>query len=422
MKIELPYKGHIVAAETDWGEHIGTLDIADVPALDDVAAAVNNALDDPIGMDRQITDLLRPGQSAAVLVSDSFRNTGADHFLPALIDYLNKAGINDASITLLFATGTHRSPTETEQRRILGEQVFQRFQGQIVCHDADDEQGNAYIGATSRGTEVKLNKTALQCDHIIPTGAVVLHYFAGYGGGRKSVVPGIASRETISRNHSRTLDPVQDNINPAVRIGALDDNPVAEDMLEASNLANVAFILNTVLNRDGQIAAVFAGELDAAHRAAARYALDIFSVHIKEKADLVIASCDSTANFLQSHKGLYNAYQAVKPEGRIILLAPCPEGLGSANFDKWIRLKEKDAIIAGLRANAEINGQTALSTCEKAPITVMVTDLCREDVATLGARKAKSLQDALDLVRSEVPTKPTCYIMPSSAYTVPFIP
>ena len=126
-------------------------------------------------------------------------------------------------------------------------------------------------------------------------------------------------------------------------------------------------------------------------------------------------------NFVQTHKALFNAYQAVKPDGRIVLLAPCPEGLGGEQFTKWLRLGDRSSIIAGLRRESEINGQTALSTREKAPITLLVTEMGEEECALLGARKVGPLQEAVDLALAEVPAAaPSIYLMPSAAYTVPF--
>ena len=208
-----------------------------------------------------------------------------------------------------------------------------------------------------------------------------------------------------------------------MRIGVLAGNPVAEDMLEASRLVRVDSIINTVLNRDGEIAGIFAGELDAAHRAATAFARDLYAVPIGERADLAIASSGTTRNFVQTHKALYNSYQAVKPAGRIVLLAPCEEGLGGEQFAKWLRLGNREAIIAGLRRQSEINGQTALSTIEKAPITYLVSEMDDADVNLLGARRAANLAEAVNAARADLTSagipEPTFYIMPSAAYTVP---
>jgi nickel-dependent lactate racemase len=179
------------------------------------------------------------------------------------------------------------------------------------------------------------------------------------------------------------------------------------------------------MNRKGQITGVFAGELDEAHRAAAKFAYDLFAVSISEQADLVIGSAGNMLNFVQSHKALFNAYQAVKPDGRMVLLCRCPEGLDGEQYLKWLRLGDRDAIIAGLRKQCEINGQTALSTLQKTPITFLVTELSEDQVALLGARKTRNVAEALALAREELQVdgrqEPTYYVMPSAAYTVPFL-
>lgn len=424
MRLRLPFGHEWVSAQWARGHCLGVLDIADVPALQGGDEALRQAMEHPIGLDASIFNVVKPGESVAILVSDAFRKTCADLVLPVLIDGLCAADVREEDICIVFATGTHRGPGPDEEVSILGQGIAERFAGRIFCHDPRDKSNLVYVGTTSRGTRVELNRRVCESDRVIATGAVVLHYFGGFGGGRKSIVPGIASVDTISHNHAMNLDPEEDRLDPNVRIGRMDGNPVAEDMLEAARLLKVDAIVNTVLNRDGDMAGVFAGELEAAHRSAADFARKLFSVSITQRADLVIAASAATKNYVQTHKALFNAYQAVKPEGRIILVAKCPEGLGGEQFVQWVRLGSPEAIIARLREQSEINGQTALSTLQKTPITIMVTDLTQEETAMLGARKADNLEDALELAARDLEaqgvTEPTCYVMPSAACSVPF--
>ena len=421
MKVTLPYGAQPVSIDLKDVRLLDTLDVADAPELPDLPNAIARAIEQPIGLDANIYDTVQPGERVAILVSDAFRKTGAREFLPPLLAGLNKAGIPDGGMCLLFATGTHRAPTAEEQAYILGEDVYERFQGRLHVHDAHDRASHVEIGVTSRGTPVRINRIAREADRLIATGTVVLHYFGGFGGGRKSILPGIASVDTIAHNHAMNLDPHADRRNPAVRIGELDGNPVAEDMLEGARLTHIDYVINTVMNSHGQIAGMFAGELDAAHRAAAALARDLYVVPIQQRADLIIASSGTAQNFVQSHKALYNAYQAIKPDGRILFLGHCAEGLGSEQFVKWLRLGSTEAIIAGLRKHAEINGQTALSTIEKAPIAIFVTEMTRQDVSLMQSRKAASIEEALAVCLDELPENPTCYVMPSASYTVPLI-
>jgi nickel-dependent lactate racemase len=425
MTVRIAYGANQITADLDWGRHLATVDIADVPALAGGAEALRAAIDSPIGGGPSIFDIVQRGERVLIITSDSFRSTGSDTFLPVLVAGLNAAGVPDSAISFLSATGTHRPPTESEWATILSADLFGRFKDRCFVNDAHAEGAHRHVGDTSRGTPVYIDKRAFEADRVIVTGSVVLHYFGGFGGGRKAVVPGIASVETISRNHSMNLDPHEDRLDPNVAIGKMAGNPVAEDMLEATTFLPVDYLVNTVLNRQGRIAGIFAGDLEQAHGEACAFAEELFAVPLEEQADVVIASSGPIKNFVQTHKALFNAYQAVKPEGRIIMLAQCPEGLGGDQFVKWLRLGSREAIIAGLRDHAEINGQTALSTTQKAPITTFVTDLSEDDVALLGGRKAPSLEDALALVRRELQGQgiddPTYYTMPSAAYTVPLV-
>ena len=239
------------------------------------------------------------------------------------------------------------------------------------------------------------------------------------------MVPGISGLKTIAANHSLNLDPAANRLNADVAIGRLAGNPVAEDMLEGALLGPPCFLINSVLNRDGAISGLFCGGLKQAHEAACTFARNQFVLPITSQADVVVASAGTCKNFVQSHKALYNAYQAVKPEGIIILAAPAPEGYGGNRFQEWIALGSRDAIIAELRKNAEINGQTALSTLEKAQITLFITELTADEVGALGGEKASNLSVALDVARQRLARsgihRPTCYLMPSAGYTVPVL-
>ncbi len=425
MHICFPYGTGVVETNFESGNCLGVLEVAPAPALADPAGQLREALERPIGFTAPLLEPVKTGHRVLIVVSDSFRQTCVDRLLPTLIDALAERGVRDSDISFLVATGTHRGPTDEELREILGNEVHARFATQVDSHNPHDASSMAFVGTTSRGTRVMVNRAALDADHLILTGATVLHYFGGFGGGRKAILPGICGAETIAQNHWLNLDAENGVLDPNVRIGRLDGNPVAEDMLEAARMVPTAGIINTVLNRDEAIGGVFVGEMDAAHRAAAAFALRLFGVPIAKKADLVIAAAGPRKNYVQSHKALFNAYQAMRPGGRIVLAARCEEGLGGEQFKKWIRMGSRQAIVSALRRAGEINGQTALSTVEKAPSAWFVTDLTPEDTATLGARKAETLTEALERARAELAAEgtpdPEYYLMPSAAYTVPFL-
>ena len=366
----------------------------------------------------------RPGESVCIVVSDQTRKTAVDQVLPILTDKLTRNGCSLNDMFILFASGVHRHPTPREMEAILGPKLAVDFKERIFCHDADDSASLAVVGKTQRGQVVRINRRAVEADRLILTGGVVYHYHAGFGGGRKSLVPGLAARDTIAHNHSLSLDPEVDRIHPHVGPGKLKGNPIAEEMTEAALLCAPDFVINTVLLPDGRVAGAFCGEMVAAHGQACDLAKQIYGRPIAERADIVIASAGNATTWIQSHKALFNASRAVTPDGRIILWAPCTEGLGDERFRHWITNANVTDIFRGLRENPEILGQTALSTKTRGKRTVLVTQMAQTDVTDLGIATATDMRSALDKVVAELGKQgkenPTCYIMPEAAYTVPF--
>ncbi|HOQ89834.1 MAG TPA: hypothetical protein PLX03_06815, partial [Candidatus Hydrogenedentes bacterium] len=218
-------------------------------------------------------------------------------------------------------------------------------------------------------------------------------------GGVKSIVPGLAGLETIAANHSLTLDPEADRIHPAVRIGCIQGNPVAEDLREAAAAVPVTLLVNTVMTPDNRsVAMLWAGHAETAHAEACEWVRRHYMPEISARADIVLASAGPAANFLQSHKALYNAWLACKPDGVVVLDAPCPEGLGGTRFDRWLALGSVGEVARHLRKNPEINGQTALSTLSKAPRTILVsTGLDAQTGKLLGMARANTISEGLKM-------------------------
>ncbi|HOC72927.1 MAG TPA: nickel-dependent lactate racemase [Candidatus Hydrogenedentes bacterium] len=424
VSLSLPWGADTVTASHECLDLLDTLTVREAAPLPDPANDMLRQLENSAESTSSALAGLFPGARVCIIVSDATRRTGVHLLLPALLDALAQRGVCREDVRFLVATGVHRAPTTAELERILGPPLYRDFADRIVAHDADDTDGLRFLGNTRRGTPVWINREALDADFLVVTGTVVLHYFAGYGGGRKAVVPGVAGRETIAANHALNLDPVSDRLNPAVRTGVTAGNPVAEDMAEAAAMVPVHLCVNTVLNRRGDICGVHTGTMAAAHAAACRQAASLYQVPLGESADLVVASAGSAPNFLQSHKALHNAWQARRPGGLVLLLAPCPEGLGGSGFARWLDLGDPAAVIAGLRAQADINGQTALSTLEKAPHTVLVSGLSAGDLGLLRVTGARSFQEGLDLciarLRASGVVRPTVLLMPEAGYTVPW--
>jgi nickel-dependent lactate racemase len=404
---------------------LGTLAVKrDVPVMDE--AAVRAALEAPIWPDNRtssVFDLIHPGESACFVISDYTRKTATDRILPAVADGLAKRGCRNEDWSLLVASGIHRPPTDAEIETIIGSRMMASFEGRIFRHDPDDESKLASVGRTPLGHDVRVNRLVTQTDRLVLIGAATYHYHAGFGGGRKSLVPGVAARDTIAYNHSLTLDPDSDRIRAGVDAGNLDGNVVSDEMLAGARLCKPDIIINTVLAPDGRLAGVFSGDLDIAHRAACARVETLCRINIPRPADLVIASAIGAPNWVQSHKALFNASRAVAPDGWIILVAPCPEGLGDERFRYWVRKRDPAILYRDLRTNVEILGQTALSSILRGRQCLLVTDMPEHDTADLGIRTAASLAEALTVTAARlksINSKPTAYLMPEARYVVPF--
>lgn len=368
--------------------------------------------------------LVQPGESVCLVVSDQTRKTSIDRVLPALLDILEGSGCSTDDISVLVATGIHRPPTPAETHHILGPEVYHVLEKRVFAHDADDDSQLVCVGQTRRGHSVRVNRRLVEADRLILLGAASYHYHAGFGGGRKALVPGSAARDTIAHNHSLTLDPGHDRIHPMVAPGVLDGNPVAEEMLESARLCGPDLIVNTVLDPFHRLVGVFAGDLDLAHRKACRQVEEVCGADLPEAADLVIASAEEAPNWIQSHKALYNAHRAVRPNGRIVLLAPCREGLGNARFRHWLTRNSVETIYRELRQSAEVNGQTALSTRIRGEQAILVTDLSESDRRDLGIQTAPTVEAAVLMALDQLgatTAKPTCYLMSHARHLVPFV-
>lgn len=412
---------------SDQAECLGTLTSTyQAPALSD--KDILNALEHPVwpgGETRPVFDLVRPGETVCMVVSDHTRKTAADRILPVLLRGLTEKKCRTEDMFILVACGIHRHPTTDETKIILGAEIVNAFEGRLFFHDPDDERNLVSVGPTRSGHDVRINRRAVEADRLILLGAALYHYHAGFGGGRKSLIPGLAARSTIAHNHSLTLDPVRNQIHAKAAIGVLDGNPVSEEMLESARLLPPDFIINTVLSPDGSLAGVFAGDMDTAHRAACRLVEQINRITLEQPADFVIACADSASNWIQSHKALFNALRAIRQNGRVILVAPCQEGLGDERFRYWVTRNTVEDIYKGLRQSPEVLGQAALSTRMRGPRTILVTEMNQQDIADLGIPTAPDLDSAvravLDDLRARGIKRPSYYLMPHACSLVPFI-
>jgi len=331
---------------------------------------------------------IQPHNTVAIIVSDKTRLCSYDIYLPWLTANLKSRGISPENITFYIAYGTHPRQTDKESLKAYGK-TFMEYR--FIHHDCDDNESMEMIGTTSRGTDVMIRKDILKYDSLILFGAISHHYFAGYGGGRKLIFPGLAGRESIYQNHKLFIDFDAGRLNPACQSGQLDTNPVAEDLKEIDDLLPHKLIISGILNTGGSVAVIrfnrdyneftdTCGIYDKSYRCAA-----------EEKFDMVIASAGGypkDINFIQTHKSLHNAASFVKDKGKLILLGECRDGIGNNSFMDIFSGSEKD-IVDRLKTNYSGNGGTALATLTKTSrIKVfMQTDLTADNCKKMGITK-----------------------------------
>jgi nickel-dependent lactate racemase len=291
-----------------------------VPALAEQTESIRDALRQPIGS-RVLRDVVRSSDKVSVVLNDITRPTPYPVILPALLAELDH--VRDDHILLLNATGTHRPNTQPELRTMLGDQIVDRFR--IVQNDALDRSTHVRVGTTRAGNEVWLHKEYVECDVRILTGFIEPHFFAGFSGGGKACMPGLALLETVLRNHNVThID------DPKATWGVTYGNPLWEEILEAASMVPPVFLLNVTLNRDKQITGVFAGDLEQAHKEGCAFAKKTAMVPVKQPYDIVITSNSGyplDLNVYQSIKGISAASQIVKKGGSIIMAADCWDGI-----------------------------------------------------------------------------------------------
>lgn len=364
---------------------------------------IEYALDHPIGAG-PIEEAVQAGDKVCIIISDVTRRwQQPSTYLPILVERLNRAGIPDENILILCATGTHRRQTEEEHISLVGEDLYRRIR--FLDHQCDDKEHLTYMGTTSRGTPVWLNSYAMACDKLILTGGVVYHFLAGFGGGRKSVVPGIAGRETINTNHNNALNHgLGSGSNPRVCNGNMsDDNPFHSDLMECAAFAKPAYLLNVIVDDNYQIVGAFAGDWQKAHEEAAKVVKQLDGVAIPRRAPLVIASAGGfpkDINLYQTSKTLSNALAAVAPGGTMILLSQCREGFGDPDCEAQIcsydTMEEREK---ALRADFSIGGFVGFLFAETAENyhLILVTDIPGQRFERTKIQVAQTLDEALAL-------------------------
>ncbi len=375
---------------------------------------VRRALSEPISSPK-LKDIVKPGEKIAIISSDITRPMPTWKVMPTLLDELYAAGIKKEDITLVFALGSHRKQTDEERHHLAGDRAF----AEIRCMDSDPEDC-IHMGVTKAGTPVDITRSVAEADRRICLGNIEYHYFAGYSGGYKAIMPGVSIRDAIQNNHSMM-------VRPGARAGVLEDNPLRMDIEEAGKICGVDFIVNVVLSEHKEIICAVAGDPVKAHRAGCAFLDTIYLRELPEASDIVLVSqggAPKDLNLYQTQKALDNARHAVKQGGVIILIGSCKEGLGERVFEEWmIRSPSPEAMIERIGRDFQLGGHKAAAiamTLQKADV-YLVSDLEDDFVRSIFLIPQPSVQTALDAAFAKLGANATVLAMPYGGSTLPRI-
>ncbi len=409
MKIRLPYGKESIDVDLPESGIEAFIEPNEVSGHIDAVQAVLEALENPSGSG-SFQNFLSAAGRLIVIVNDATRPTPTALILETVSDLLQASAAE-----FIIATGAHRAPAEEELGFIFGS-TLERFRGKISVHDARTDE-MFMLGTTSRGTEVLLNAKIKQADRILIIGSVEPHYFAGFTGGRKGLLPGVAAFSTIEQNHRLALL-------PGARTLALSGNPVHEDMLEACRMVDKnIFSIMTVLDRRQQIYSVAAGGLNEAFSSAVEKALEVFAVPIERKADVVIACAKypMDIDLYQSQKAIENAGLALKPGGTLVLVSACRDGVGDDTFSRLLSSCDKpEAVFSKISEGYRLGYHKAARLAElSAQIRLMAyTGLDPEVLESIFIEPVADLQKLLDEL---IEAGNRIVIMPDASVTVPGI-
>jgi len=393
-----------------------------VPGLPDEQAAITAALRSPVGTS-PLRDLVRPDDTVAVVFSDLTRPMPNDRVLPPLLNELALAGVPDERIVLVNALGTHRPQTEAELMGMLGSQVVSRYR--IVQHDAWDDENLVEAGRNRAGRPVRINRTYVEASVRILTGFIEPHLFAGFSGGPKAVLPGIADIEGILDNHGATMI-----AHPKATWAVTNGNPMWEEMLAVTQGTAPAFMLNVTLNREREITGVFAGDLGAAHRDGVDFVRQTAMQPVPEPFDIVISSNSGyplDLNLYQAVKGMSAAAQIVRPRGDIIIAAECWDGVPSHGEYQRLLWEANspqellDKVMApGFRCHDQWEAQTQAQIQLKASVHVYADGLSDEELRHALVIPCPSIEETVARLQRHNPGA-TIAVLPDGPQTVPYL-
>jgi nickel-dependent lactate racemase len=373
------------------------------------------SLESPVA-EKPFDEWLKPFRKILVIVPDVTRYAGMERVLPLIYERYLK----ERQVTVMFALGNHRKQTEEERKGIVSESIYDTVP--CVDHDCFDAGGLTSVGRTSSGLEVVLNSALINADAAIVTGSINFHYLAGFGGGRKSIFPGVSGYETILGIHRKVFNPDRPGKHERAKSGILEGNPMHEEIMQGIALIKTPlFLINTALDDKKNFLNFFCGQIAKAHEEGCRWYGQHFAVKTEEKADVVITSSGGfpkDIDFIQSHKAMEHAMGAVKDRGAVIVVGECTDGMGNAHFLKWFDYGPSGEMEPHVRVADKIYAQTAYATRCKAERCniLMVSTLETGDTRKMGLTSARTIEEAIAM--ADDGKEKLCYIIPDGSNTV----
>ena len=373
---------------------------------------VRRALEHPIGSER-LSQLVHPGEKVVIITSDITRPVPSALILPEILEEIRRAGCSLNDVTVVLALGSHRSHTEEEKKKLVGEEIAQSVR--VIDSDPKD---CIHLGTTAMGTPVDITREVAEADRVICVGNIEYHYFAGYSGGAKAVMPGVSTRAAIQHNHGFM-------VHPQAQAGRLEGNPVREDIDAVAQYRPIDFIVNVVLDEHKQILHASAGHYMQAHREGCAYLDGLYKVQIPQRADIVLVSpggYPKDINLYQAQKALDNAKHAVKDGGIVIWVASAKEGLGEGVFERWMTtFATPHDMVEELQKNFQLGGHKAAAIAmilEKSRI-FLVSELEPDFVKSIFFEPFNTVQEALEEAFAIKGTDASVIVMPYGGSTLP---
>ena len=414
MEVPFQYGDDDIIVKCPRENVLGVVAPGEMPEGGDEIGMVRDAIENPIASKR-LCEIAKPGNTVAIVTDDHARPALGYKIVPHVLEELKKADIRNEDITIIMGSGTHRPCTRQECEHLLGREVVENYK--VISHDMNDKDNLVYIGMTSRGNAIWINRIFAKADVKVLTGHIGIISF-GFSGGRKSILPAICGKETIYYNHRHEW------ITKA-NFGSIENNVMQDDAIEAAHLANVGFIVNVVFNLKYEIIKAVAGDMILAWMEGVKYARKLYTVPLEQNPEIVITSgggSPSDDTLFQSLKGYQLSYLLMKRGGSLILIANCRDGVGDDDLERYLKMGVQE-MFKRIEKGEHVHFMADIlnSGLEKAGEIYLKSTLPSELVREFGFIPVESVEDALEKSFSILGNDAKILCLPKGPYVAPVV-